>query len=272
MALRALGGGELIGDAFVRYAYLDESGIGNAKYEPFVVVAGVVLHADKQLKAVERRLHELADKYVRPAQRAGFVFHAKEIYNGGAVFDRASYSLDRRKQILVDLCSIPQEFGLHAVMAYIDRRALTKQFPSAKRSDVAIAAQTIASTACLVAIERFMREPDQDGEVATLVYENNDQAKRWIRETHNELRKGQASEWLSESVYAEYLPLQRIAETAFFAEKDESSALQIADAIAFTLNRKLRGESDGDLFYEPLAPQLIVQPDFWVSGAAASAA
>ena len=78
-------------------------------------------------------------------------------------------------------------------------------------------------------------------EVATVVYENHDQAKRSIRQTHNFVEDGTNTEVMREhmSEWSGLLPLTQVAETNFFAEKQESSVLQVADAVVFTIKESL---------------------------------
>jgi hypothetical protein len=80
---RALGGGVLSGDKLVRYVYLDETGTGDPAKEPFVIVAGVMIHAvASEWKAVENHLKFLADGFALPEDRPGFCFHANELFTG----------------------------------------------------------------------------------------------------------------------------------------------------------------------------------------------
>lgn len=85
MMLRALGGDELSGDKLVRFVYLDESGTGDPGREPWVVVSAVMVHADYQLRLVEKYLSDMADDYIRPEHRLGFVFHAADMLGGGDI-------------------------------------------------------------------------------------------------------------------------------------------------------------------------------------------
>jgi hypothetical protein len=71
--------------------HLDEAGIGNPKHEPWVVVAGVAVHADDQWRSLEQYLTTMADDFVPSHQRDGFVFHAKDLFHGSGVFDRAKW-------------------------------------------------------------------------------------------------------------------------------------------------------------------------------------
>ena len=231
------------GNNFVRYAYLDESGRGSPDREPYLVVAGVIVNADRQLQPIERRLAKLVEKYVPEGKRDGFYFHAKELANGGGkVFDRKTYPENRRLKALEDICRIPARFKLPIIFHGIDRKKAIADHPDDSIADVTTLCQASCSTACLLEIERYMRERARKREVATLVYENTDEARRHIREVHNFMKRKpiEAIAGSDSEIWARFTPLQRIAETAFFAEKIESSLLQVADAIAFVLNRQFR--------------------------------
>ncbi len=61
----------------MRLAYLDESGTGKIEHEPYAVVAGVIVNADRQYKAIEQYLAAMADQYL-PLRTTDAVFHARE--------------------------------------------------------------------------------------------------------------------------------------------------------------------------------------------------
>ena len=86
----------------VRLLYVDESGIGSESAEPITVVAGIGVHADVQLKPLEVYLASLVEKHIHPEDRAGFVFHAKEIFHGGKILTREKYAREDRWKILDD--------------------------------------------------------------------------------------------------------------------------------------------------------------------------
>jgi len=44
----SLSGVRLEGDRLVRLVYIDESGISNVRDDPFVIVAGIIVDADKK--------------------------------------------------------------------------------------------------------------------------------------------------------------------------------------------------------------------------------
>ena len=81
MSARALGGARLEGTRIVRLVYLDEAGLSKPGEEPFLVVAGAIVHADHKLTAIERHLDGIASRNIRrDLLDDGFVFHAHELY------------------------------------------------------------------------------------------------------------------------------------------------------------------------------------------------
>jgi hypothetical protein len=70
-----------------------------------------------------------------------------------------------------------------------------------------VLAQTSAASACLISIQRFMSHFPE--EVTTVVYENHDQEKKSIRQTHNFLKDGANTEVMREQIsdWSELLPM-----------------------------------------------------------------
>lgn len=108
---RSLSGHSLVGCKLLRLVYIDEAGISNPKQEPFLVVAGVIVHADQKLNAIERHLEHILERHIPARQRDGFVFHATELFNGGGkVFRRqksdvigpVEWPLERRLKIVTN--------------------------------------------------------------------------------------------------------------------------------------------------------------------------
>src|SRR5689334_2437387 len=99
----ALGGGPLIGDKIVRMVFLDEAGTGNPAKEPFVVVAGVIIHADQQWKAIENHLFQMMQRH-SPIPFGelpyNYCFHATELFSGGKIFARELVPREQRWAIL----------------------------------------------------------------------------------------------------------------------------------------------------------------------------
>lgn len=247
----------------MRFAYLDESGIGNAKEEPFVVVAGVIVHADRQIKAIENYLHDMISDYVHPLLQKFTRFHATELFNGRKTFAKQTYPRELRWKILREICEIPNKFDLPVVMGFIPRD-LYKTAPARrhwKEQELTVGAQSVASICCLIAVEKYMRQTDET-EVAAIVYENNDHARSAIRKAQRMLKDPDSAEHITSSLAwgGAYLPLSRIVESPLFSEKNESSILQVADAVAWAINRKLRNADECDRFFEPIDNRLIIRP------------
>jgi hypothetical protein len=118
----ALGGLPLLGDRLVRIVYLDASGLSNPQQEPLVVVAGVIVLPDKQWKAINTYLSDLADEYVGRPRKFDFYFHALELFHGTKNFPREKYDKATRFRILDRLIEIPKLFDSPIVWGYAERR------------------------------------------------------------------------------------------------------------------------------------------------------
>ena len=80
-------------DKIVRLVYLDEAGTSNPKEEPFLVVAGVAVNADRQFKEVEACLDSVLRKHV--SEPDGIVFHTMELWHGTKQFHRDHFPLEK---------------------------------------------------------------------------------------------------------------------------------------------------------------------------------
>jgi hypothetical protein len=96
----------------------------------------------------------------------------------------------------------------------------------------------------------------------TVTVENSDHARTLIRTTHDFIRDPEQVKQLPEDV-AKHLPLDRIVETVNVAPKG-SNALQVADAVAFAIMRRLRRGNSSERFYDPLEPNIVARPNFAV--------
>jgi hypothetical protein len=223
----SLSGVKLQGTKLVRLVYLDESGI--SVHEPVTVVAGVVINADKHWMLVDDYIRDLIDEYVPEEHRAGFTFHAKDLFHGsGRVFDKRKYPIERSHEALTKLVSIPARFEIPVVCGHLFKRSsewLSKQ----QLKDEPGRNQTMAFSFCLLAAERYMRGIADPLEVATLVAEDNTEARRRVKQVHRLLRgtlprSEEGDEILS--ILLEYasdcLPIRRIVDTVYFADKQDA--------------------------------------------------
>jgi hypothetical protein len=236
---------------------LEESGL--SRNDQYVIVAAVVVDADKQYKLVEGALRELSGLWPDKSAGKPFVFHAAHLYHGSGIFDRRKYPDEGlRMHCLNMLCTIPQFFDLTVIFAIADRQkapALAGKRPK----QVLAVTHGVASYFCALGVEMFMRKHAESSEVAMLVYENNNDSKSTIRSWHNVMRSHQ----LPDPIAAGLVPFQRIVEAPLFAEKSESSLLQIADACAFAALRKMKGDEKGVRLYERFAKRIFMSPEIF---------
>jgi hypothetical protein len=238
--------------------YLDEAGISNPAHEPHVVVAGVIIHGDLQWKAVERHLNGMADRYVLGDQRAGFVFHAKDLFHGSKAFSRDQWPREKRWEILDELIAIPERLDLAIVYGSVERSALAEKHPDMNAANQMVNAHLIAFSICSYAIELYMRHVAPD-EVACIIMENNDQVRHPIKHMQQFNRDPTNSELLTSLNFGE-LVLSHVVDTVHFAEKTESSPLQVADSCAFAIKRHLMKTPESDRFYKPLVRKMVIGP------------
>jgi hypothetical protein len=238
---RALGGGNLEGDRLVRFVYLDESGTGAIKVEPYVVMAGVIVNADLQWLQLEQYLREMADDFALPEDRHGFYFRASELAGADPKF-REKYDADKRLYFLRELCAMVEAFGLPVAMGAVDRKAVGARYPEKSYDELLTYCISTAAMECSLSVNRYMRMLAPD-EVATLVFEENGAKDKTIRQATNFLRSPDVKAWADANPDARIKHLDKIVDTALFAGKKDTSLLQIADAAAHVLSRNTREPS-----------------------------
>jgi hypothetical protein len=253
----ALGGLPLYGDNFLRIVYLDAAGLSKKEDEPLTVVAGVIVHPDKQWRAINTYLSNLADEYVGRPRRFDFYFHAHEIFHGTNTLHRDKYDKETRFRILDRLVAIPKLFDSPIVWGYAPR----KLFDSDENRPPPHITQNAASCslafcAAALATEHWMRSVADRDEIAMVVMENDEQYRRLINQTHRTLSDPKLKHSLQVRGASD-LGIHRIIYPVHFEEKTDSNALQIADVCAFAIKRYLVNASQCDRFYQPLVSNLV---------------
>lgn len=233
----------------MRMVFLDEAGTGNPSEEPWVVVAGVIVHADRQWKALENHLFEMMRKYSPIAFEElpyNYCFHATELFSGGKIFSRDRVTKEARWAILDELVALPAKFNLPVVAYYVKRSEYPDVVEAYRYCFVEIAAQ----------VEAYMRRlPDRD-EVASIIAEDLPDVHFWVDSMH----RYQQKEIQHSGLHAherDRLWLTRVIGRPRFEDKSTYSPLQIADACAFTIKRQLMKKPDSTRFFEPLVPMRI---------------
>jgi len=225
----SLSGHNLISSNVTRFVYLDESGTG--KGDTHLVVAGIVVHADKQLNELESRIAEIADRLIPGDIRPGFVFHAVDLFNANKPFTKGKWTFDDAMEVGSAFAKAISETGVGIVWRSILR---STPVPShAKFSTLAIQ-HSIAFVSTLMLVEGFMRS-NAAGEVCIAVAENIKEHKEAIKQAQRVYRD--QSLIFEMGIDHSLLPLRTIKDTVHFVEKAESPAIQMADFVCYLIRK-----------------------------------
>lgn len=242
----------------MRMIFLDAAGLSSAAEEQFIVVAGVIIHPDLQWKAIRQYLADLADAFVPPEHREGFVFHATDVFSGNGIYkDRQKFTPERRWEILDELAAIPKRFDLPIVWGSVPRKEveLTGRLANLHGLSPVVHGQVLAFTVTAAAAERWMQQVADPDEVAQMIMEDDHQSRGFIRLTQRYLSDPKYYERFQSE--HEHFKLSRIIYPIHFEQKTDSSALQVADLCAFALKRWRMKKPHADRLYEALAPNLV---------------
>jgi hypothetical protein len=243
----------------MRLVYVDESGISPG--DPVLVVAAVIINADKDLIAIEKHLESLVEKHIPAESQDGFVFHATDIYGGGKAdcmfHDRTMWPNEKRSAILVDLLAVPAKFSLPICVGLVQ----ASEFPAQGSREghtpaqIALASHAVALAQCEMAVEFWMRK-NAPKEVAVVIAENNNDVRRAAKDTHVYLRS--PGDMKKAGMDAEGLfPFTSIRDGIHFATKSESRHLQIADACAWAFHRAAVKGQNAKRFYPLIRKQIV---------------
>ncbi len=261
----------------MRLVYVDEAGISKPAQEPFLVVAAVVVDADKKLVAIERHLDKLVQKHIPEPHREGFIFHAHHLFNGsGKVFDAKNdpanprWSPDRRMAVADDLVAILRKFDLPLAWSWTEKAHFPVHdeakihFNSQSKSQQIVITHVCTFMACALKIEHWMRKRAPN-EVCMLIVEDNEQARSLIRGTQSYYQNKNIVPTLDARA-KQYFPFKKIKEDPAFQAKRASSVLQLADFVAYVAKKYLMGdELFRQRFIAPIWDQQV-DPDVPVPG------
>jgi hypothetical protein len=240
-------------------AYMDESGIGKLKYDPYVIVAGVLTDGDAKWRAVQNDIRDLIAQTIPEAERPGFVFHAKDLFNGHNSTPKARYSELIRWNRLELLCRIPAKHNLPVIYGIVDRARMVADFGSEMSiQELTVVAQATAALLATVHIERHIKKLNRPDEVCIVVYEQNDHAREFVKASHKVLTNPNVS--ISDDL-RHLLPLDHVVDAAHFAEKQEAIILQLADAVSYAIYKKLGNKPNASRFFDPIIPVLTGTSD-----------
>lgn len=255
-------GGPLKGDLPVRYVFIDEA--GTAPKEPVRVVAGVIVHADKHCMRADEAVKGILQSIPAHIREKWPVFHAKQIWGDKRLRDH--WPLEERKRVLCSMMSLPKELELSLALGACKR---TLELPSellmSRKISLTQAQHGIAFQECIARADSFINKYAKRNEVATVISEDVPESKsllkhlaRYLLRTGYEIPKEDVR-----LVRAHDRPLEdvdgfrirkvsRIRMPIYFAEKQDESLLQIADACAFAFRRFLSEQDHGRDFVESI--------------------
>jgi hypothetical protein len=252
MTLRALGGGTLLGSNLGRFVYLDEAGVSSQQQEPWLVVAGLLVHADTQLNRLYKELESVAERHIPEGDRKGLVLHTSDIYGGnGKVFDEARnpyWTYQRRMAILEDLAEIPNKTNIFITGIPIERAKFPAniELPSRpsdgrkragkprKPPTLTVLAHASAYIACLFEVDQWLGR-NAKGENCMVIVEDNNESRAAIRQVHRYCLDG------SMPFFGDLkndFPFKRVREDPAFQEKTPDHPLVLSDFVAFVLKRR----------------------------------
>jgi hypothetical protein len=245
----------------VRLVYVDEAGLSNAAQEPFLTVGGVIVRADDGLIPLEKALDALVEAWIPPEHQDGFVFHAKDLFNGGGkVFHRDDprWPLSRRLELADELAALPARHSLTLTLGVVFKAEHPKPEGRSAREWLTFLHGLAFLSGAIVA-ESWLRA-ECPGEVCMILAEDNDQARSMIRDL---IRMNQDPKGISafSDKYAHLFPLTRIKEDPLFQPKRSSSVLQLADFWAYVAKKRFMKDPRYARFIEPMWPQ--VAPAVW---------
>ena len=242
----------------MRHVYFDEAGIGNPDSEPYTVVAGIMLHVDKQYEALQKYLLDMADDLVasefkRPAK---FVFHAKELWHGSGFFPRDEWSLQKRLEILGHLADIPAKFELPIIYSCVKRAELSRKYKKKTIKESNKICHTTCFLSCLSQVERWMEKFHKE-EKAFAVVENHNDHKDFLSGIAQLLANPRIRSVIENDPNVSWAPLTYIVDEPLFVGKSGTSPVQIADVCAFILARALANANHSESLLKKIEPQLV---------------
>lgn len=241
---RALFGGLLQGNRWVRQALIDEAGI-NAK-DPVVVVAGLVLDPDRDYHAIKGKIETAVERELPAHLQDDFYFHAKDVY--GKIRKQEGWSWADCNRITDAWLDIAIDLKIPVVLTWI-----AKNLNERGVCEVNDDAHMVAFAECAQGIDDFMRAHAPD-EIASLIVEDCPQMRSKLRHMIQKIQRGDLVGKLNFS--------ERITNTAdglLFGQKQDHPFLQIADAFAWSFSRYANDRKGGSRFWLKMngSPQMM---------------
>jgi hypothetical protein len=255
-AIRAFGGGDLAGDQPVRIVYLDEAGNGSEADDHYLVVAGVMIHADTQWGAISKRLQDVLKNATPPDIPNPPFLHAQQIYHGTRDFKKEDWPRPVREALLDATAAVIADFKLPVVWGAVDRWKWRKDHPDHTPEMRLTGAYALAATICFIQSEWLMQHKIPSSEVASIVFEQNKDVQKHVPMMYEFLRNPTETDKLY-PWWRNWMPITRIIDQPSYQPKSGSSILQLADYCAFSVRRRTEKRRDGIRLSEHLMPNAI---------------
>jgi hypothetical protein len=291
----ALDGGPLAEGHLVRLIYTDEA--GTSAREPVCVVSGVIVHADEELRTVQRELERAIWQGVPSQYQGNFVFHATEVFSGGRHIDRDVWPFADRLDFLKAILCLPfvhdlpiflgkvfksdreHQIGKYSI-EYIEHRLsqitnhdelrVARQKLKSFKFDGNSMAHSMAFQFAMERADHFLRENLNGSEVGTVYAEDVPHMRETLKALGLIYREPFAQRpIIQRSTDAEKAEgiwsyrtyrIDHIVEQPCFVDKRSSSLLQLADACAFAFRHYFSGKDHGeDLLYAMLGHQQALE-------------
>lgn len=252
--------------------YVDEA--GTSDHEPFRVVAGIQISSSAQWKAVAQEIENVRRKFLGEELTSDFVFHAKEIFNGGKTISREKWPFEQRLEYFKQMLAIPRRFNCVIHVGATKAHPYAAQ-PFGEETKITRSEMDhIFSFMQMVsACNRWMIKNLPASELAVLICEAIPHRAKNIKLALRMLQTSpihfgpehfaDAGDGHSENFIG---GASKIIDSVHFAEKQDALMLQLADAAAFAFRRRLAKLPEGENLLTALIGEVQLSPYWWDPG------
>jgi len=173
--------------------------------------------------------------------RAGFEFHASDLWNGRPPFDKVRRE---QAQTITEQCVwIIQSLGLEIFAGIVDKKKLSGTiYATANPIDMAF-------RLCMEQIEGWMAA-HAPSEISVIIFDDAKETKNAIKSAFRSYRRKVRSADHNRG------KLRHVVDDIFFGDSSDSVGIQIADVCAFLIDRHIRGKEDTEYLYKRVCSQI----------------
>lgn len=259
----------------MRFIFMDEA--GTSASEPVTVVVGVIAEPDNHIVRAESMVREALGAV--PEQfRKDFVFSAKTVFNSEKF--KEDWLMGSRLNLLKSMMSIPRRLGMGLSIGTSWRGSL----PAIEEEGLSLRAEEgdhmQAFQSCLGIADSSIRNRGGHNEIASVVAENHNEMKRYLKEIPrllrhspihlkpSHLRTTPADEERGYVDQTTEFRITRIRNTIHWVDKADDPMVQIADACAYGLRRYFAKQTFGEDFAQAVVGNTHVLRNFAYPGGA----